>query len=279
MTDPLRPPVEDLLAAWAARVDADHEQVDRCREVEDPADYYQSVAGRFRADPRRTDDAVLNVLLEQANAADVWFDVGAGAGRYALPIALHVRELIAVDPSPSMLSNLGEDATASGIGNVRTIAARWPMGAGAPTADVSLIAHVGYDIGQVGPFLDALESASRRLCVAVMGEGAMTIVASLFWQDIYGEPRVRLPAMPELISLLLARGRLPALTWVDRVRPTFESADAALREARRQLWLREGSEKDQKLGGLARDRLIEREGRFSWDERPSKIGIAAWSPR
>jgi SAM-dependent methyltransferase len=267
-----------MLAAWSARVEADHEQVDRCREVEDPADYYRSVAGRFRADPRRTDDAVLNVLLEQAKADDVWLDVGAGAGRYALPIALHVHELIAVDPSPSMLSNLGEDAAANGIGNVRTIAARWPMGAEAPTSDVSLIAHVGYDIGQFGAFLDALETASRRLCVAVMGEGAMTIVATLFWQDIHGEPRVRLPAMPELIALLLARGRLPAVTWVDRVGPTFESAEAALGEARRQLWLREGSEKDQQLRRLARDRLIERDGRFSWDERPSEIGIASWSP-
>ena len=124
------------------------------------------------------------------------------------------------------------------------------MASAAPTADVGLIAHVGYDIAEIGPFLDALEAATGRLCVAVMGESAMTTVATLFWQDIHGEPRVRLPAMPEFVALLLARGRLPGLTWVDRAPPTFDTADEALAMARRQLWLREGSAKDQRLARL-----------------------------
>ena len=279
MTDSLRPGVDDLLAAWAQRVKADHEQVERCREVADPADFYAPVVNRFRLDPRRTDDPVLNVLLDQARPADIWLDVGAGAGRYALPIAHHVREVIAVDPSPSMLSNLNDDAAASAIANVRTVAARWPMPTDAPTADVGLIAHVGYDIAEIGPFLDALEAASSRLCVAVMGEAAMTTVATLFWRDIHGEQRARLPAMPELLALLLARGRLPSVTWVEREPPTFESVEDALRMARRQLWLRDGSAKDQVLSVLAGDRLIERGGRFTFDDQPSQIGIAYWVPR
>ena len=38
----------------------------------------------------------------------------------------------------------------------------------------------------------------------------------------------------------------------------------------------EVSEKDRHLRELARGRLIEREGRFTWDDRPSRIGIAYW---
>ena len=49
--------------------------------------------------------------------------------------------------------------------------------------------------------------------------------------------------------------------------------------ARRQLWLREGSAKDQRLVQFVADRLIERDGRFIFNERASKIGIASWSPR
>jgi hypothetical protein len=148
----------------------------------------------------------------------------------------------------------------------------------APVVDVGLIAHVGYDIGEIGPFLDQLELASHRLCVAVMGESAMTTVATLFWHDIHGEPRVRLPAMPEFAALLLARGRLPELRWVDRVPPSFDSLEEALAMARRQLWLREGSTKDHRLVAVARERLIEREGRFIFDDRPSRIGITTWTP-
>ncbi len=41
-----------LEAAWAARVRANREQVDRVREVPDGADFYAPVTGLFRADPR-----------------------------------------------------------------------------------------------------------------------------------------------------------------------------------------------------------------------------------
>lgn len=278
MADPLAISADDLLAAWRTRVAADSEQVNRCREVEDPADFYAPVTSRFRMDPRRTDDTTLNVLLRLARPKDVWLDVGAGGGRYALPLALHVSRVVAIDPSPSMLGALDEDAAVAGIANVEIIEARWPIADGAPHGDVALMAHVGYDIAEIGPFVDALEEAAGRLCVAVLGESAMTTVATLFWQHIHGEPRVRLPALPEFLSLLLARGRLPEVTLVDRTPPTFASTPEALAMARRQLWLREGSAKDGELERLVRETLTERDGRYAFEWAPTKIGIVSWVP-
>jgi SAM-dependent methyltransferase len=275
----LRQGQHELLATWRARVRADKKQVDRAREVEDPADFYAPVTHRFRLDPRRTDDDTLNALLGLAAPTDVWLDIGAGGGRFALPLALAVREVVAIDPSPAMLTALDEDAAALGITNVRVIEARWPMDAGAPTGDVALMAHVGYDIAEVGPFLDAMEAAARRLCVAVLGESAMTTVASLFWKEIHGEPRVRLPALPELLELLTARGRLPEVRYVDRVPPTFESVDEAIEMARRQLWLRKSSSKDFKLRHLVNDIVSQRDGRFAFEWQPTKIGVVSWPPR
>jgi hypothetical protein len=49
--------------------------------------------------------------------------------------------------------------------------------------------------------------------------------------------------------------------------------------ARRQLWLRPGSAKDQTLAALARDAVTERDGRFAFEWAPTKIGIVYWSPR
>jgi SAM-dependent methyltransferase len=277
MADSLRPAVDDVLEAWRRRVAADKEQVERAREVADPADFYAPVTSRFRMDPRRTDDETLNALLALARPTDVWLDVGAGGGRYALPLALAVREVVAIDPSPSMLGALGEDAAAAGIGNVRVIEARWPM-AGAPAGDVALMAHVGYDIGEIGPFLEALELASRRLCVAVLGESAMTTVATMFWERIHGEPRVRLPALPEMLVLLAARGRIAEVRLVERTPPTFASLDEAMAMARRQLWLREGSQKDELLRQLVGEIVTEQDGRYAFEWQPTKIGIVTWWP-
>src|SRR5688572_33091698 len=102
------------------------------------------MTSRFRMDPRRTDDPTLNALLSLAGPDDVWLDVGAGGGRYALPLALLVREVVAIDPSPSMLGALREDATSLAVENLRVIEARWPMAA-PRSGDVALAAHVGYD--------------------------------------------------------------------------------------------------------------------------------------
>jgi ubiquinone/menaquinone biosynthesis C-methylase UbiE len=149
---------------WGERVRANREQVDRFREVPDGADFYGPVSSLFRADPARSDDPVLARLLALARPADRWLDIGAGAGRYALPLAQAVREVVALDPSPSMLGALREGMAEHGVSNIRVVEGRWPQAADEIGAgDVALIAHVGYDVEAIGPFLDAMEAAAARL--------------------------------------------------------------------------------------------------------------------
>lgn len=274
--DALRPTAEAALSAWADRVRAEREQVERCREVADPADFYAPVAEHFRHDPRRTDDAVLSQLLAIARPDDTWLDIGAGGGRYALPIALVAQEVIAIDPSAGMLNVLRSAMGDAGIANVRPIHGRWPLPGYEGSADVSLMAHVGYDIEPIGPFLDAMEAASRRECVAVMAEGAMTTVATLFWEQVHSEPRIALPALPEFLTLLMARGRLPAVRLEDRLPPAFDSVEELLWMARRQLWVMPGSDKDRLLERLVRAAASQRQGLWALDWSRTQIGIVSW---
>jgi SAM-dependent methyltransferase len=277
--DALRPTASDALAAWADRVRADREQVERCREVEDPADFYAPVADRFRQDPRRRDDEVLEALLALGRPMETWLDIGAGGGRYALPLALRGIRVVAVEPSPRMAETLREGMAEHDVAGIEVVTGRWPeRAADAGPVDVSLIAHVGYDIEAIGPFLEAMEAATRRLCVAVVGEGAMTTAATLFWGPVHGEPRVALPALPELVTLLLARGRLPEVRLASRVPPVFETPDDLLAMARRQLWVRPGSERDRRLERLAAEAAVEREGGWTLDRVATRIGIVTWRP-
>jgi SAM-dependent methyltransferase len=265
---------------------ADREQVERLREVADPADFYAPVADRFRFDPRRTDDPVLSVLLGLVGPSDTVLDVGAGGGRYALPLALRVQRVIALDPSAGMLGVLRDGMEQHGIPNIEVVEDRWPPDGWpadrakveAVRSDVALMAHIGYDIEQIGPFLDALEAAATRVCVAVLGEGAMTTVATLFWVPIHGEPRVPLPALPELLAVLIARGRLPTVQLVDRMPPAFDTWDDLVFMARRQLWVRPDSDRDRLLKRLLRERVTERDGRWALDWTASRIGIVTWQP-
>src|SRR5579871_354553 len=99
MTNPLRPMESEALGEWSRRVHANREQVNRFREVEDGSDFYGPIAARFEADPRWRDDPALDALLALAQPGGTWLDVGAGGGRYALPLALVIREVVALDPS------------------------------------------------------------------------------------------------------------------------------------------------------------------------------------
>jgi len=280
VADALRPSVADARAAWAARVRADREQVERLRESADPTDFYAPVADRFRLDPQRTDDPTLEVLRSLVVPEEIWLDVGSGGGRFALPLALLAREVICVEPSPAMIAVLEEGVREHGISNIRIVPERWPLPDTAVRAqvDVALLAHIGYDIEEFGQFLDTVESVARQRCVAVMGEGAMTTVATMFWEPVHGEPRVALPALPELVTLLFARGRIPEIRLVDRSPPTFESMDELLTMARRQLWVRPGSEKDARLSELVQGGAEERDGRFALEWTPTRIGIVVWKP-
>ncbi len=275
-----------LEASWAARVRASAEQVDRFREVPDGPDFYAPVTGLFRADPTRTDEPALHGLLRLVRPGERWLDIGAGAGRYALPVARALApsggEVIALDPSASMLDGLREIAAAHDIHNVRTVEARWPPADPRPfAADVALMAHVGYDIEAIGPFLDAMESNARRLCVAMLMERQPSSIADVFWPPVHGESRVSLPALPEFLDLLLARGREPIIERVEREPRRFASRDELEGFLRRQLWIEPNGPADRRFRD-ALDGLLESDagGTFGLrGQRRLPIGIVTWTPR
>jgi len=272
-------------ASWAARVRANREQVERIREVPDGQDFYAPVSSLFRADPTRTDDPVLDVLLDLVRHGETWLDVGAGAGRFALPIARALDEsggeVVALDVSPSMLEGLREIAEDHAIENVRTVEARWPDDAAARglDADVGFIAHVGYDIEEIGAFLDALEAASRRVCVAVLMERVPASAADPFWPPVHGETRVPLPALPDALELLEALGRQPSVTRVAIESRRFDSRDALAGFARRQLWIDPEGAKEARFQAALDELLEHDESGWTIRGRPGNdVGIVTWRP-
>ena len=268
--------------AWGERVSRNREQVDRLREAPDGQDFYAGVSSIFVEDPDRTGDVVLDALTTHAKPDDVWLDIGAGAGRYALPLARIVRDVAALDPSRSMLGALRDSMAAHRIANIRVIEGRWPANAeDAGPADVALIAHVGYDVEGIGPFVDAMEHAARRECIAVLMQSAPAIQAAPFWPPVHGEERVLLPALPAFVDLLVARGHRPDVEIVESARRRWASRDELERFVRRQTWTEPGSAKDR----LMLERLDAWTTTFDDGSvelavaDPLTIGVVSWAPR
>src|SRR5215510_15797863 len=123
MSDVLRPEAAAALEAWRRRVSANREQAERLREGTPPRDFYAAVASDFRADPRRTDEPALDLLRSLVVPGETWLDIGAGGGRYALPLALLAGEVVAVDPSEGMWRVLSEGVREHSIANIRIVPA------------------------------------------------------------------------------------------------------------------------------------------------------------
>ena len=269
-----------LEADWASRVAANREQAERLRETHTD-DFYAPVTSAFVADPRRTDEPVLQALLAQADPVETWIDVGSGAGRYALPLALKVRRVIAVEPSPGMRSALRQGIDEHGIANVTVVAGVWPSALDSlrplPAADVSMIAHVAYDIEGIGPFLDGLEAAARDRCVAVLTDRSPGAVADPFWPVVHGEPRVPLPALPELVTLLHARGAATEVVRMERSPRRFETVDALASFLRRQLFIAEDGVKEDHFQAILPEMIVQRDGAWTLAEGPAgSVGVVTW---
>lgn len=269
----------EALADWAARVRRNREQAERHRRAApDGGDFYAPIASWFRADPRREGDAVLEALRGLVRPDETVLDIGAGGGRYALPLALHAREVIAVEPSEGMRAVLRSGMEAHGIANLRVVAEAWPC-ADAPAADVALIAHVGYDVEAIGPFLEAMEAAAARLCAAVLFSRPPPSRADPFWEAIHGEPREPLPALPQFLALQRARGRRCETAYVDAGAPGWDGVEDALRFLRQQLWVAPDGPEDARLRELLpRHARIDADGRVAFTRDVGALGVASWEP-
>ena len=149
---------------YAARVDAVLAQRTRLRGPQPPGDLFANLPPDHPllvSDPRRALDPALAELATYIEPDDAILDVGGGAGRVGLPLALGARELVNVDPSPAMLAAFVANAEWGCVTNARSVLSDWPSSEPV-SGDVVLVNHVTYLTRDVVPFLTALERAARR---------------------------------------------------------------------------------------------------------------------
>lgn len=213
---------------YAARIDAVNAQRRRVRGEEPAADRWAGrTARRFRMDPHRELHANLQIIASYVQPDDVVVDVGGGAGRVCLPLALRCREVINVDPSPAMGAEFEDCAAEAGITNARYVRADW-LAAEGVAGDVVLAANVTYFVRDIVPFVEKMAAAARRrVMITVWSIPPPDQNAKLF-RLIYGEEQEPVPSYRELLPVLWELGILPDV----RVLPEPFLAGAQLPQTR-----------------------------------------------
>ena len=187
---------------WKSMVEVEHAQSERMRRHEPPpSDHWRPYAQQFKADPWRTDDLLVNRLKLEVQAHQTLLDVGAGAGRLSLPLALNCRHVAAVEPSDSMTQVLSQQLSDLSIQNVSLVQAKWED-AEVQVADIVLCCHVLYVVADIERFVRKLESHARQRVLVVLYKSAPQSQTYSLWNRVHGEDRLPLPSLPQLQEVL-----------------------------------------------------------------------------
>lgn len=265
------------VATWGSRVESHHTQSRRGMDASARTeDFWAGYASAFKADPRRTDDEALNILLELAEETSTVLDVGGGAGRLALPLALKCAS-VTVDPSEAMLSQLRLGIEDEGVNNISMVRSEWETAEVEPR-DLVVCSHVVYGVADIAAFIRKLELQANRMVALVSYVDSPQSHLSGLWEIVHGEPRINLPALPELVNVLWELEIYPDIVMVATTRTrTFESPESALEELTRRLFIGDNPVKEERLRAALRYSLESTpEGLVVTGARPVRQGVIRW---
>jgi len=196
---------------YAARVDAVLAQRTRLRGPQPPGDLFAGVPADhplLKSDPRRPLDPNLEMIASYIAPDDIVIDVGGGAGRVSLPLALRCREVINVEPSGAMGAGFTANATQAGITNVRVIVSDWLTSA-PPVGTVALVNHVTYLTREIVPFTKKLEQVGRRRVLITVNSPPPPSWHRVLYHLVHGETEEVVPGHGELVNVLWELDILP----------------------------------------------------------------------
>ena len=269
------------IESWKSRVESHHAQSEKVQAKADwsSSDYWRPFAQHFRQDPRRTDDPMIDKIASRISAESTVLDVGGGAGRIALPLALKVSHVTVAEPSESMIEQLQEEAKQSEITNVTVVQSLWEDAKVEP-ADVVICAHVLYGVADAEPFIRKLDEHAREQVMILCFMRAPISRMSPFWLPVHGEERIDMPGLSELMPLLW---EMDIYADVEMFKPsplqTFESTEDAHSQLLGRLYVEPDTEQDERLKKAIEDLLVEApDGLVIKGVTPGRMGLISWTP-
>lgn len=133
-------------------------------------------------------------------------DVGCGGGIAAFALVPPAALVVGVDHQSEMLEMFSCNADERGVA-VQTFEGFWPAVAeNVPRADVATAHHVVYNVGDIVPFLAALqEHATRRVVLELPQRHPLSTLSSA-WQHFWQLERPSGPTPADLVAVLAEMG-------------------------------------------------------------------------
>ena len=176
--------------------------------------YWDRFAHTYRFDPNRLPEMSIREVIRRLWMDDEVIEIGGGAGRVGLPLALRAKSLRNIEPSAGMREQFRLLVWQHDIKNAEAIASAWPMREPI-SADLVVTADVTYFISEIEPFLRAMhEAARKRVAILTWTIPPPNANAALF-RIAFDEPEAPSPGFRELLPVLWEMGVTPDVLVVD----------------------------------------------------------------
>lgn len=226
-----------------------------------------------------TRDPLLRRLQAATTASSSAIDVGAGTGRFALPLAARVEHVTAVDPSAAMLAVLERDAAEHAATNVTTVNATWADADVAP-ADVVFSSYVVSLVADGAGFLEKLDARARERVLLYLGAYSGDAVLDPLWRQFHDVPRAPGPSYLDALAILRELGIEPSVKVVEIAnRRRYATLDEAVESYRDWLLLPDTAQVRAELERLLPAWLVGRKGAWRSPLRSYGAAILEWRPR
>jgi len=231
--------------------------------------YWDRRAPTFARSTQARSDAFLDVVAPYLSPRKTLIDVGAGAGRHAVPLAERLEWVTAVEPSEGMRAQIPHRD------NMTVVASSWEDAAVAP-ADLLICSHVLYGVEDPVPFIAKMETSARERIFIMLRESPMAHLGAVVRERMLGE-EPRLPRFSDLFMLLMQMGIAPDVRFTSYPNPQrYAGIEEALADCQAMI----GDHWDEDKGRAMVESLLEADGDgLLFQGNVTLTGIAHWQPR
>ncbi len=227
---------------------------------------------------RDRNDPLLEFVKSDLKAEDTVLDIGAGTGRWSVPIAAVVSRVTAVEPAAAMAGVLSAHARDSGVlKKIDVVSSTWEA-ADVPVCDVALCFHAVYASHDLAAFVRKMEKHARRRCYL----GVRHFYVDGIMQELSARIRGTLHDSPDFVVAYNALYQIGiyANVLMEDFRQTWTDAtlDSAFVRAKRHLHIEDDAAYDELVRGTLERRLERDEDLYRWPDQMA-TALIWWKPK
>ena len=221
-------------------------------------------------------DQLLDFILGEIDGKTTVLDIGAGSGRWTIPLAKTAKTVTAVEPSSAMVGNLRENIASARLNNIHINRSSWEEAIVEPQ-DIIVCAHAMYASPDLASFVRKIEQYTTRTCyLAIRLPPSDGIIGELSL-DIYSRHHDSPNAIIAYNALYSIGIYANIMVESDIYHWTNNTFEEAFTRAKRHLRLQSSTHYDTLIRDTLTKRLILANNYYIWPDG-MRSALFWWSP-